>query len=144
MNINRKSFWAAIVTFVLALSGSQQAKASDADEAAAEKAALTWLNLVDESKYPQSWTQAASNFKTAVKKAAWEAQIKAARQPMGKIISRSVKTKKYATSLPGAPDGEYVVIQFETKFANKSAAVETITPQKDKDGQWRVGGYFIR
>lgn len=144
MNINRKCFGFSILSLVLALTGLQQAKAADADEAAAEKAALSWLSLVDESKYPQSWTEAASNFKLAVKKAQWEAQIKAARAPMGKTISRTLKTKKYATSLPGAPDGEYVVIQFETKFANKSAAVETITPQKDKDGQWRVGGYFIR
>ncbi|MCC7532107.1 MAG: DUF4019 domain-containing protein [Candidatus Melainabacteria bacterium] len=144
MNINKKSFGASIFSLVLALSCFYEAKASDADEAAAEKAALSWLNLVDEFKYPQSWTEAASNFKSAVKKSQWEAQIKAAREPMGKIISRAVKSKKYATSLPGAPDGEYVVIQFETKFANKSAAVETITPQKDRDGQWRVGGYFIR
>jgi hypothetical protein len=128
----------------MAMSGFQQSKASESDEAAAEKAALSWLSLVDESKYPQSWTEAASYFKSAIKKSQWEAQVKAAREPMGKIVSRAVKSKKYATSLPGAPDGEYVVIQFETKFANKSAAVETITPQKDKDGQWRVSGYFIR
>jgi len=29
-------------------------------------------------------------------------------------------------------------------FANKKAAVETVTPMKDTDGQWRVSGYFIR
>lgn len=144
MKNNSKSVLFSILSLVIALSGFHPSKASESDEVAAEKAALSWLNLVDEFKYPQSWTAAASNFKSAVKKSQWEAQIKAAREPMGKIISRAVKTKKYATSLPGAPDGEYVVIQFETKFANKSAAVETITPQKEKDGQWRVGGYFIR
>jgi hypothetical protein len=55
-----------------------------------------------------------------------------------------VKSKEYATSLPGAPDGEYVVIQFETSFENKNDAVETVTPMKDEDGKWRVSGYFIR
>lgn len=144
MNIHGKSFWNLILSIVLAISALPQAKASDADEAAAEKAALSWLSLVDAAKYPQSWTEAASNFKSAVKKTQWEDQVKAARKPLGNMISRTVKTKKYATSLPGAPDGEYVVIQFETKFAKKAEAVETITPQKDKDGQWRVSGYFIR
>jgi hypothetical protein len=50
----------------------------------------------------------------------------------------------YQTSLPGAFDGEYVVIQFETSFENKKSAVETVTPMKDKDGRWRVSGYFIK
>lgn len=143
MNINRKSFGASILSIVLALGSFHQAKASDADEAAAEKAALTWLSLIDQSQYPQSWSQAASIFKSAVKEEQWEAQIKAAREPMGKTISRTVKTKKYATSLPGAPDGEYVVIQFETKFANKACAIETITPSKE-NGEWKVSGYYIR
>lgn len=48
------------------------------------------------------------------------------------------------TQLPGAPDGEYAVIQFETSFANKKSAIETVTPMKDPDGKWRVSGYFIK
>jgi hypothetical protein len=64
--------------------------------------------------------------------------------PLGAVISRSLKAKNFATSLPGAPDGEYVVIQFATSFENKTSAVETITPMMDKDGQWRVSGYYIK
>jgi hypothetical protein len=47
-------------------------------------------------------------------------------------------------SLPGAPDGEYVVIQFATSFENKKSAIETVTPMLDSDGEWRVSGYFIK
>ena len=43
----------------------------------------------------------------------------------------------------GAPDGEYVVLQFQADFENKAQAVETITPMLD-EGQWRVSGYYIR
>ena len=53
-------------------------------------------------------------------------------------------TKRFETSLPGAPDGEYVVIQMETSFENKASAVETITPMRDSDGEWRVAGYYIK
>jgi hypothetical protein len=70
--------------------------------------------------------------------------LQAVRKPLGKPISRQVKTKTYKTSLPGAPDGEYVVIQFETSFENKKSAIETVTPMMDKDGTWRVSGYFIK
>jgi hypothetical protein len=45
---------------------------------------------------------------------------------------------------PGAPDGKYVVIRYETSFRNKKAATETVTPMLDADGRWRVSGYFIK
>jgi hypothetical protein len=55
-----------------------------------------------------------------------------------------LKSATYTKSLPGAPDGEYVVIQYDTGFEHKQSAVETVTPMLDKDGKWRVSGYFIR
>ncbi len=48
------------------------------------------------------------------------------------------------SSLPGAPDGNYVVIQFKTTFEHKAQAVETVTPMLENDGVWRVTGYFIK
>jgi hypothetical protein len=37
-----------------------------------------------------------------------------------------------------------VIVQFDTSFANKKEAVETITPMLDPDGQWKVSGYYIK
>ncbi len=144
MNLSRTAIFLSVVSLLSAQIVSHSALASEQDEALAEKAALSWLSLVDSGKYPESWDQAASVFKARVSKPQWKAQAKAAREPLGKLVNRKVKTRTYATSLPGAPDGEYVVIQFETQFSAKASAIETITPQKDKDGQWRVSGYFIR
>jgi len=106
--------------------------------------AETWLSLVDEEKYADSWNEAAGYFKGSVKQEQWQETLKAVRKPLGQVISREVKSKSYHTSLPGAPDGEYVVIQFDTSFDNKKSAVETVTPMLDKDGKWRVSGYFIK
>ena len=106
--------------------------------------AEAWITMVDEGRYADSWNQAAGYFKDAVKEEQWQKSLQAARKPLGKVISREVKTKSYHTSLPGAPDGEYVVIQFDTSFQNKKSAVETVTPIMDKDGHWRVSGYFIQ
>jgi hypothetical protein len=58
--------------------------------------------------------------------------------------SRKVVSSEYSKTLPGAPDGEYVVIQFDASFENKKAAVETLTSMKDKAGLWRVSGYFVK
>jgi hypothetical protein len=55
-----------------------------------------------------------------------------------------LKSKKYATELPGAPDGEYVVIEYESSFEKKRNSTETVVPMKDPDGGWRVSGYFVK
>ena len=80
----------------------------------------------------------------AVTKKDWTRTMAGVRRPLGKMLSRTVLSRTYAETLPGAPDGQYVVIQFETSFENKKKAVETITPMMAPDGTWRVSGYFIK
>jgi len=87
---------------------------------------------------------AAEFFRKAIAKPAWEQLIGSVRTPLGKMQSRKMLSATFATSLPGAPDGSYVVIQFDTVFEHKAVAVETITPMLEKDGQWRVSGYYIK
>ena len=84
------------------------------------------------------------NFKGAVTKDQWKQQCGGARNPLGKLVSRKVKSRKYAEQLPSAPDGRYVVIEFEASFEHKASAVETVTPMLDSDGVWRVSGYYVR
>ena len=119
--------------------------ASDSSaEKAAQQSAQTWLALVDGGKYGQSWSEAAQLFKQAVTQSQWESAARGAREPLGKLQSRKLQSAEYRRSLPGAPDGEYVVIQYATSFENKKSAIEMVTPMKDKDGVWRVSGYIIR
>ena len=90
------------------------AEKHDEAEKQAVAAAESWLALVDDGKYGEGWDVAAEYLKNAVTKDDFEKSMKAARKPLGKLKSREVKSKEYRTSLPGAPDGEYVVIQFKT------------------------------
>ena len=113
-------------------------------EKSAIAAAEKWLTIVDEGKYIESWKESSEYFKQAIKQDQWEQAVQAARGPLGKLILRKVKSASYKTSLPGAPDGQYVVIQFNTSFENKKSGIETVTPKMDKDGKWRVSGYYIK
>ena len=122
----------------------QAVAANPAAEKEAARAANKWLALVDGGKYAKSWETAATYFKTAVTKDQWQASLTATRKPLGRANYRTLKYKKFTTTLPGAPDGEYVVFQFETWFQNKKSAIETVTPMRDEDGKWRVGGYYIK
>jgi len=128
---------------VAAMSGSLLFAAPKPEEEA-QKSAEQWLALVDAGKFAESWKTAAGYFQAAVSQEQWEHSLGAVRKPLGDLVSRKLKSAKYAKSLPGAPDGEYVVLQFDTSFANKKTAIETVTPMLDKDGQWKVSGYFIK
>jgi hypothetical protein len=125
--------------------GSTTVMAARSDrEKAAIASAEKWLKIVDKGKYGESWEESSEYFKQAVTQDQWEQAVQAVREPLGKLISRKVKSATYTTSLPGAPDGQYVVIQFSTSFENKKSGIETVTPKMDKDGMWRVSGYYIK
>ena len=111
---------------------------------AAERAARDWLALTDRGEAAASWEAATSLFRRAVSVQQWEQSLAAVRGSLGAVVSRRVETARAATELPGAPDGEYVVFQFASVFEHKRAAIETVTPMRDADGEWRVSGYFIR
>lgn len=123
------------------------ASAVRADEESIEKAvtaAKAWLELVDKSDYDESWETAAALFRQAVTQEQWRQKISAARAPLGKRVFRKLVLTRYETSLPQAPAGEYVIVQFKTIFEEESHTLETVTPMKDPDGEWRVSGYYIR
>ncbi len=117
---------------------------TQAQEKAAQVAAETWLTLLDDGKYPESWQTAATFFQGMVSQDKWVAQVGMVRTAFGKASGRKLRVIQYRTSVPGAPDGEYVVLQYEATFENKKSAIETITPMLDKDGAWKVSGYYIK
>jgi hypothetical protein len=129
---------------VVAVAFAATARAADKPEDLAQTAAESWLKLTDAGDGGASWEQAAKLFKGAVTKEQWTGAIAGVRPPLGKVVSRKVTSRQYTEKLPGAPDGKYVVIQYETVFENRASAVETVTPMLDPDGVWRVSGYFIR
>jgi len=117
-----------------------------ADEKA-EKAALAssaqWLALVDKGDYTKSWERTAGIFRDIVTKLEWQMKLDTYRKPLGEVSERKVKSKQYAKTLPNAPEGEYVVLEYETVFKNKQTVTETVTTALEKDGKWKVAGYYI-
>ena len=119
--------------------------ASDVEkpEEAAETAALAWLGLIDAGNYARSWTDAAFSFRQRISQSQWQTAAANARSPFGALKSRALRSATLKSTLPGAPDGQYVVIQYASSFEHKASAIETVTPMLDTDGKWRVSGYYI-
>jgi len=110
---------------------------------AASAAALEWLAVVDSGDYEASWEQAAPAMRQAVTTAQWTAALGQARGPLEPFGERNRIEARYATELPGAPEGEYVVLQYRTGVAGDRTVVETVVPM-NVDGAWMVSGYFVR
>jgi hypothetical protein len=134
---------AAFIAFAILGGAAPRGSGAETPETA-ESAALAWLALVDAGNYAQSWNTAAAYFRNAVPQSQWVSKAAAVRGPLGAVKSRRVSSSQSMHSLPGAPDGEYVVIRFATSFDQLADATETVTPMKDPDGHWRVSGYYIR
>ena len=139
----KHSIWITSFLAIMALSATLSFGAAKPEDEA-QKSGEQWLALIDAGKFGESWETAAAYFKKAISKEKWESTLGAVRGPLGDLVSRKLKSAKYSKSLPGAPDGEYVVLQFDTSFTNKKVAVETVTPMIEKDGTWKVSGYFIK
>jgi hypothetical protein len=110
----------------------------------ATAAAETWLSHVDAGDYTGSWREASAYVQGAITEQAWVASLTRVRTPMGPLLSRQLKQVQHTQSMPGAPDGDYVVMQFDTRFEHKQAAVETVTFMQEKQGEWKAAGYYIK
>jgi hypothetical protein len=143
----KRLFLLVLILFIVSVSCHAQTEEPVSIKEKIEKAiesANKWITMVDSGNYGESWETSSELFKNAVTKEDWIKTLGGLRPSFGDVISREVDSEKYETSLPGAPDGEYVVIVYKTQFKKKEKAYETITPMKDTDGEWRVSGYFIK
>ncbi len=144
--------WGVGVGLILVcLAGAMSA--ADTQEDRAQAAGESWLGLVDAGDYAGSWNQAAKALKGAVSQADWVQASSGVRTPLGKLVSRKLKSREYTEKAPSTRlvggkvytwgQGKYVVLQYEAAFATRPSAVETVTMMSDSDGVWRVSGYSI-
>src|SRR5215831_14232114 len=127
---------------------------NEAAEETAIGAAVKWLALVDAGDFEESWRLSASIFKSGISKKAffksgvskrqWQASLTNARDSLGQVVLRRLKSKRYTEELPWEPDGEYVVIEYETTFKREMNRTEMVILMKESDGEWRVCGYRFK
>ena len=114
------------------------------DVAAAIEAAERWLPLADADDVAGSLAASAAVFRAVVGEEQWRASLHRVRAALGAVVEREYATSRYTTQVPGAPDGEYVILEYATELERKKEAVETVVMMRDPDGEWRVGGWFVK
>ncbi|MES2696191.1 MAG: DUF4019 domain-containing protein [Verrucomicrobiota bacterium] len=106
--------------------------------------ALSWLSMIDQGHFDPSWDYAADSFKKAITRPQWNQSLTSARTPLGETKFRQINTTQTVSNLPGAPDGHYIIMTFNTVFERKHSAVETVTFEQTNESTWRASGYFIK
>ena len=109
---------------------------------APDERAKQWLSLIDDSNYGEAWRQAGAFLHGQVDTGKFQTQVSGVREPLGAMATRNIKDIKMSKTLPGMRDGQYAVVQFDSSFAHKASAVETVTLTLD-NGAWTVVGYHI-
>lgn len=127
------------ILLALTLAAGAEPPSQQPDLAAAD----TWVRLVDAERWDESWAVAGTLFKARMPEQRWASTIAPVREPLGAVSSRALKSLTKSKSLPGAPDGNYELVQFQTSFVNKAAATETVVLAREASG-WKVDGYFIK
>ena len=119
---------------------------SDADEreVRAREAAERWLVHVDAGDAGAAWEASSVSFRKAVTREEWARSIGRVQDSVGRPLARELESSEYHTELPGAPDGHYVILVYATRFEHKAHGRETVVPQLDPDGEWRVSGYWVK
>lgn len=98
--------------------------------------ARQWLVLVDDKNYSQSWSEAGKAFQNHQKVDAWADRVSAERTPLGAVASRDLKSVDLGHA-------NVAVIRYDTVFAHKAAAVETVTLAFENGG-WSVTDYSVK
>jgi hypothetical protein len=94
---------------------------------------------------------ASESFKAKVARDTFRDGIAKIRKDYGKVDKRSGERMAFRGDMP-APDqgdssvkpGTEVAIMFDTAFAGQKQAQEEVTMILEKDGIWRVAGYYIK
>jgi uncharacterized protein (TIGR03067 family) len=98
----------------------------------------SWLAIVDGGDYVRSWQTAAASFQSTISKEEWVARLERVRRPLGKVISRKLRSLKHTAARTRQE------VEFDTSFDGLPAAVETVTFAVQPNGGWKVIGYLIR
>lgn len=112
-------------------------------ESAAVKAAAEWLKLVDAREYGKSWDACAPLFREKVSRQTWVENLPRSRAKHGAFKSRTLSAAASRTSMPGAPEGDYVAVRFLTDF-DKASGVEEVVTMTFVGGAWRPIGYLLQ
>jgi len=113
-----------------------------ANENDARRAAVHWLQLLDDGDYEEAFEWEAQDFRMSRTQNQFVRYMQARRAPFGRTLSRNFIGAANIHKMVGVPEGDYESIIFKTAFERKSPTAERVILVKQAVG-WRVIDYRI-
>ena len=105
--------------------------------------AYTWLELLDNGRYYQTWQYASQKFKQRIDASQWDQVLKGTRAKLGELQNRNLIGYGKRNKFSGLPDGDYWVLKFASEYA-KASALSEILVLTEEQGKLQVVAYFIQ
>ncbi|AMV72325.1 hypothetical protein DBW_1973 [Desulfuromonas sp. DDH964] len=112
------------------------------DEAAALQSATAFLALLDQGDIAAAFDATSTYHRSSQQRERWVASIGTQRSFYGPLVNRVASKTVFKDSYPKNPDGDYVVIVFQSSFTHKRQTTEIVAVTADANGQWRVSDYI--
>jgi len=117
----------------------QEAESAADQTEEAREAADAWLALFDANDIEATYDTAAEAFKTQVELQDWQMQAEQVKQAVGELDGRTYLETTYTDELPQAPEGEYMIVQYDTQYANLNVTEFVILVLEEDT--WRMVGF---
>lgn len=110
-------------------------------ETRARSVSASWLALLDRGDFDEAWEFTARRIRSDIGRQRWDETVRNARN-YGAIETRSFLGAELAEAPLELPPGDYIVVRYETRFAENNA-VEVVILSRDSKEVWTVAGYYV-
>ena len=131
---------AFLLVSMIAFGGCAELSQSDHD---VRNTATDWLALLDAHAYKQAFSEEVPRVKSGTHEEDFVRFMESRRASLGNAKERAFIQVVSTHTMGSAPDGNYMVIVFKTKFERKAVCYERVTLSTET-GRWQVSGYQIR
>lgn len=120
------------------VAGAEPVSGTRSEAEAAARAAEDFLELIDESRWAESYAATGAQFRKANTLKVWTEVSERVRLPLGKVLTRDIVRNEF---VPAPPNG-YQLVKFASSYADGTSQVESVSLEWE-NGAWKVVGIVI-
>lgn len=137
-----------LLAAALLWSGFGPAAAQDVEASDMVRGGMQAIQMIDQGRAGELWDGATAATRKRVARADFTGQVARSRAPLGAPRQRTwvAVNRQVVTDPDGDTAGQYVSIEYETRFSDKPERTlrELVRFHLDSDRMWRFSGYVLR
>ncbi len=104
----------------------------------------SFLILLDQGRYDDAWHAMSAHFQSLNNQGQWQSRQQTIHAAYGVLSSRQLRRISYRQSYSLSPDGQYVLVQFQSSYTNKADTIETVVLDCHTAPECSIREYIIR